>query len=80
MTKNILLNVVTKGRLLALPTNIRLGCKCLLWTNALAYFASVSMTKKQGFLRWPKDAILAQQRMLLHCVNKAVNTGNNSFY
>jgi hypothetical protein len=49
MTKNIFLDVVTKGRLLALPTNIRQGLKCLLGTNALAYFATVSMTKKQLF-------------------------------
>jgi len=39
------------GRLLALPTNIRLGCKSLQGTNTLAYYAKVK-------LRAPKNCIL----------------------
>jgi hypothetical protein len=35
-----------KSKLLALPTNIRLGWKCLPVTTTLAYLASLSMTEK----------------------------------
>jgi hypothetical protein len=39
-----------KGRLLALPVNIRLGLKGLLMTNALAYLSSSSVTKRKVYM------------------------------
>jgi hypothetical protein len=32
------------GRLLALPSNVRIGWKCLRWPNTLAYYANIQVT------------------------------------
>jgi hypothetical protein len=45
------LRLHTEGKLLALPTNIRLGWKWLSTTNALSYDTFVLITTVKSFLR-----------------------------
>jgi hypothetical protein len=58
----ILRGALLQVRLLALPTNIKLGWKCLPVTNTLAYYENSKVTAVKSFITLTSDAAQKQPK------------------
>ncbi len=52
-----------QGRLLVLPTNIRLGGDGLPGTNALAYYKNLKLTSVKGFITFAPSGLSLQEHL-----------------